>query len=121
MSVLALTVNSQVRMGYTSYEINKEFSGTYEIKSNYDSKGYLFYTIDFEHSNIFYFFGKNDKCTSCIILPSSQARVNGLSEEYNKKYTVITDSQWRAYLSGGAICNVYLKHDKDYGYFFLWE
>ena len=119
--MFAFFANSQVRLGYTSYEIKKEYSALgYTVNSGYGDDGYLFYSINFSDVVCFYSFGKDDICTMCIILPKTSERVNGLSEKYNSKYTIISDSHWKAYMEGGSIADITLQYTKEYGYFFMW-
>jgi hypothetical protein len=39
--------------------------------------------------------------------------LNGQVEAYNKKYVIISDTKWKAYLEGGGILNIELTYNDE--------
>jgi len=40
--------------------------------------------------------------------------LNAQVEIYNKKYVIISETSWKAYLEGGGLMKINLTYDKDY-------
>lgn len=40
--------------------------------------------------------------------------LNGQVEAYNKKYVIVSDTEWKAYLEGGGILKIKLEYNDEY-------
>ncbi len=110
---LPILIRAQVHIGFTEAEIKKLHSDkTFETGfTDYGAK----YTASFMHyGTFFYWFDKQNRrsifCTQVIEhIPYLNAQV----EVYNKKYVILSDTEWKAYLEDGEILNIRLKYDES--------
>lgn len=77
-----------------------------------------FIQIDQSISKVVYVFNSNNLCYITIIYPKSQLDLKNYVENYNEEYVVVSDTEWKAYLTIG-ICDIHLDYDSG-NYYFLW-
>lgn len=86
-----------------------------DFKIEYTSGGIKYTTAEQPLGTFVYFFDKETDLTNlCIQIPHSLPALNAQVEIYNKKYVIISDTKWKAYLDGGGIMNIKLIYSEDY-------
>ncbi len=100
--LFAKNLLAQARIGYTEKQIKSEFSN-YNFKTAYtnDNTKYIYW----EDADLISAYYLNDKNISyaCIIVPKKQGVLNYLIESYNKKYVIISETQWKMYNNNGIV------------------
>lgn len=110
---------SQARLGYSYTEIFNEFKSK-GIKKEKTDEGESFLFIDDEYVIIHYAFNNKGICNLTRIIPKNDETLKVLIEDYNKKYIVISDTEWKMY-QNKMVSNIRLKYldfkGKEYTYF----
>jgi hypothetical protein len=104
---------SQVRLGFSLDSIMKEYpidenQGMIDTMKN----GNAFYAITTEYAYIFYYCDQYKNCDMVQIIPLNSGFLNAFAESYNKKYTIISNQAWKAYLPQ-IIADVTLEYPDD--------
>jgi hypothetical protein len=115
--LLRLFVYSQARLGWTETQIRNDFSTVY-FTTAYTDDGTKYIYGMYNGSNLAYFFDENGLCDFVVLYPEDQGALNYFVELYNRKYVIISDTKWKAYLTNGGVVNIELKND-DFGTFFI--
>jgi hypothetical protein len=85
---------------------------------NYSKDGQKFATTDMSYGQFFYYFDKvTDLTAYCLQVPKSMIALNAQVELYNKKYVIVSDTSWKAYLGNNAKMNIHLVYDEKYEYY----
>ena len=50
----------------------------------------------------------------CVQIPDNLQALNTQVEIYNKKYVIISEKSWKAYLDGGETMKIDLKYNEEY-------
>ena len=65
-----------------------------------------------------YYFDKDTKLSNiCIQIVDEMPYLNGQVESYNKKYVIVSDSEWKAYLEGGNILKINLSYNEEHKFY----
>jgi hypothetical protein len=112
---------SQAHLGTTVAEIKSKYPDKVFTTSFLDD-GVRFIYTEMPLGTFFYYFDKETGLSKlCIQVPSNINALNAQVELYNKKYVIISETSWKAYLEGGGRMKINLKYDEDYkGYIFLY-
>ena len=62
---------------------------------------------------IYYFDNETGLTSFCIQIPKDLVSLKAQVEIYNKKYVIISETSWKAYLEGGGLMKINLKYDED--------
>jgi hypothetical protein len=101
--IFSLTTFSQARLGYTEKSIREEFPN-YTFTTGYTDDGLKYIsTEDFDEATVLYYFTNENKCYGCIIIPYNTGKLNYYVEQYNKKYVIISETEWKAYTENGIM------------------
>jgi hypothetical protein len=120
-------LSSQSRLGSSFKEIKDEFSDDASVKltEKYFTEAkegryikYLEVVID--NATVVYIFNTSLICYGTYIVPANQGALNYYVELYNKRYVIISPTNWRMYHSSGYT-EVELFFDENDLYYFLWS
>lgn len=85
------------------------------FKIEYADDGTKFTTAEQLLGVYIYYFDKETNLTFlCIQVPNDMEALSAQIEIYNKKYVILSDTTWKAYLEGGTTMNIYLKYQEEY-------
>lgn len=111
---------SQARLGSSLSQIRSEFSADqYQFKTGHLNDGTLYANVTMSDRTIIYYFDSDYDCSATAIIPDNQGVLNGMVENYNKQYVIVSSTAWRMYSNEG-ICDISLQYPSDGGYYFLW-
>jgi hypothetical protein len=100
--VISLTSFSQARVNFTESEIRKEFNKS-KFETSYTESGIKFiYQLD-ENVATYYYFNKESVCYMCMMIPLKQGTLNYFVEDYNSKYVIVSDTEWKFYNKNGIM------------------
>jgi hypothetical protein len=120
LTIFCLTAFGQSRLGSSADDIKTEFYETnFNLKSGFDENNYYYITISIERAIVTYYFNTDKICTLTVIIPDNQGALNFYVEQYNKKYVIVSTTEWKMYSKGG-ISNIQLIYPDSGGYYFLW-
>lgn len=108
---------AQAHLGITEKEIRDLHSEkTFEVGYNNDGEKYISSFMYF--GTFVYYFDKETKLSNyCIQLVNELPYLNGQVEAYNKKYVIVSDSEWKAYLEGGNILKIKLSYNEEHKFY----
>jgi hypothetical protein len=111
---LPILSNAQAHLGSTEKEIRDLHSDkTFEV--GYSDNGEKYICAFMIYGTFFYFFDKETRLSNfCIQAIDKMPYLNGQVEAYNKKYVIVSDTEWKAYLEGGGTMNIELKYNEEY-------
>ena len=111
---LPLIVNGQAHLGVTLSGLKQSYPEKY-FKIGYTNDGTKYVTTEQPLGTFVYYFDKETGLTNfCIQVPKSMQALNTQVEIYNKKYVIISETSWKAYLEGGGLMNIRLVFDEEY-------
>ena len=112
---------SQARLGSSAIEIREEFSDTtYHLEEGVTDSGSPFISVELDRSTAMYILNDEEICTLTLIIPEDPGVLNGMVEEYNNRYVIISPTEWRMYGEGGY-ADIKLIFLDDGGFYFVWE
>lgn len=116
-----LFANAQAHLGETLSGLKSRYPDKY-FKIEYASNGTKYTTAEQPFGTFVYYFDKETGLTSfCMQIPKSMTALNAQVEIYNKKYVILSENKWKAYLEGGGILNINLYYEDDIeSYVFLY-
>lgn len=98
---------SQSRLGFTEYEIRKDFSNEY-FYTGKTEQGLKYIYFNDQRIISMYFFDSNGVCNLCSAMPLNSGTLNYMVELYNKQYVIIDDTKWKYYTGNGGIIYISL-------------
>lgn len=108
-------------IGQAQAHIGESLSG---LKERYPDKNFKIeyaddgtkYTIAEQPlgSFIYYFDDETGLTYMCLQVPNDLQSLNAQVEIYNKKYVIISESSWKAYLGGGGTMKINLIYNEEY-------
>lgn len=112
--LLPLFGKAQAHLGATLAQLRAyETDNVFTI--DYSSKGQKFVKTDFVYGTFYYYFDNETGLTNfCFQLPKNMAALNAQVESYNKKYVILSENSWRAYLEKDGKMTINLIYDKEY-------
>jgi len=114
-------ITSQVRLGYTSSEIQKELSkNKYITEEGIDEEGDPYLLIESKYIFTVYFFD-NDESYVCLISPKTKDVLTALKEQNNKECIIISDTEWKLKSPNGYVCIELELNDTEMPYFRWYE
>ena len=114
--VLALSFfsNAQAHLGESFAGLKSKYPDTY-FKIETTSDGTKYTTADHQLGTfVYYFNGETGLTELCVQIPNDLQALNTQVEIYNKKYVILTESSWKAYLDGGNTMNISLIYNEEY-------
>lgn len=112
--LIPILSNAQAHLGSTEKEI-KELHPDKTFKIEYTDDGVKYISTFMYYGTFVYYFDNETGLTnSCMQIIEEMTALNGQVEAYNKKYVIVSKSQWRAYLEGGAIMEITLEYNEEH-------
>lgn len=62
---------------------------------------------------LYFFDNETGLSNLCVQVPDDLTALNTQVEIYNKKYVIISETSWKAYLEGGGVMRIHLNYDED--------
>ena len=113
---------SQAHLGISLTDLKELYSDkTFVI--DYTTEGTKYASAEMRFGEFTYYFSDVDGLTyKCIQIPSNMTALNAQVEIYNKKYVIISETSWKAYLDGGGIMKINLIYEEEFkSYFFTYN
>lgn len=103
---------AQARLGVTFDQLKSEFPElTFEYR--YSKYGEGFATTHATLGLVTYYFDKVTELSNfCFIIPEDPIALSVMIEGYNKKYVILSETDWIAYLPNGKIIKITLRYDE---------
>ncbi len=109
---------SQARIGFTDKEIRKEFPKG-KFKSGIDKDGDKYLSVELSTMTVIYYFNSDDRCSLTAAIPDDQGSLNAMVEDYNKKYVIVSDKEWKMYNDNGIMTIELVFPEKGSAYFLM--
>lgn len=106
-------VTAQISIGSTIEELRVKFPNmSFDLKTS--PSGVLTAWSGYGENVLIYLFDKNKEVYKVheIIKAENTSFLNGQVNAYNKKYVIVSDKSWKAYLPNGKIMKIVLEYDK---------
>lgn len=111
--LLPFTGKSQAHLGSSFADIKARYPDKI-FKIEFANDGTKYTTADQPYGTFFYNFDKETGLTYlCIQIPHNMDALNAQVEVYNKKYVIVSETSWKAYLEGGGIMKINLSFDDE--------
>jgi hypothetical protein len=112
--LLPFMIEAQAHLGESFSGLESRYPDlTFEVETTNDGTIYttaqqLFGTF------IYYFDGETGLTNLCVQIPDDLQALNAQVEIYNKKYVIISETSWKAYLDGGSTMEINLIYNEEY-------
>jgi|SRR5690554_2344554 len=112
--MLPLVGKAQAHLGSTEEEIRELYSEkTFEV--GYTAEGEKYISTFMFYGTFLYYFDKETGFSNfCMQVINEIPYLNGQVEAYNKKYVIVSDTEWKAYLEDGSILKIKLDYNEEY-------
>jgi hypothetical protein len=105
---------AQAHLGSTLSEINANYPEKV-FKIGYTNEGKKYATVEMAFGTFAYYFDNQTGLSDfCIQIPDNLNALNAQVEIYNKKYVIVSDKSWKAYLEGGGVMKINLIFDEEF-------
>mgnify|MGYP001009222004 CR=1 FL=1 len=116
--ILALSVpflcNAQAHLGSTLSDI-KQMHPDKTFTINYTDDGTKYASAEMSLGTYIYYFDKETALSYyCIQIPNNMTALNTQVEIYNKKYVIVSETSWKAYLDGGGLMKINLEYNENH-------
>jgi len=101
---------AQAHLGSTLTEI-KAMHPDKVFKVEYTNDGTKYAYTDMPLGTFFYYFDSETGLSNlCLQIPDDMTALNTQVEIYNKKYVIVSETSWKAYLEGGGLMKINLTY-----------
>lgn len=108
-----LFVKAQAHLGATVSQVKSNHPDK-TFESSYLKDGVRCLYTEMDLGTFYYYFDKMTGLSNiCIQVPKNMAALNAQVEIYNKKYVILSETKWKAYLDEGGIINIRLEYSED--------
>lgn len=104
---------AQAHLGVTLADI-KELYPDKTFKIGYTDDGTKYALASMALGTFAYYFDNEETTYKCIQYPNNMTALNTQVEIYNKKYVIISETSWKAYLERGGLMNINLEYDEEF-------
>jgi hypothetical protein len=112
--MLPILGKAQAHLGSTLADIKAMYPDKV-FKVDYTTSGQKYASAEMYYGTFVYYFDKETGLSNyCIQHPDNMTALNAQVEVYNKKYVIISETSWKAYLEGGGILKIKLVYDEEY-------
>jgi hypothetical protein len=109
-----LLVNAQAHLGESLSGLRARYPDiVFELESTNDGSRYTMAEQPLG-TFVYYFDSETGLTEMCVQIPDNLQALNTQVEIYNKKYVILTESSWKAYLDGGVTMNISLIYNEEY-------
>lgn len=106
-------MNAQAHLGSSFADLKSRYPEK-KFKIEYTNAGRKYTTAEQPYGTFIYYFDNETNMTDfCIQIPNNMTALNAQVEAYNKKYVIVSETTWKAYLEGGGIMNITLTYDEE--------
>ena len=121
ISIVPILGNAQAHLGESLSGLQERYPDK-TFKIEYAKDGTKYALVDQPLGTFAYYFDQETDLTyMCIQIPDNLQALNTQVEIYNKKYVIVSESSWKAYLEGGGIMKINLTYNQEHGtYWFLY-
>jgi len=117
VNLLPLISNGQAHLGSTLSDI-KGFYPEKEFSVEYTDDGTKIASAEMPFGTFYYVFNRETGFSDmCLQIPDDMEALNAQVEIYNRKYVIVSERSWKAYLEGGGIMKIDLEYDEDMKYY----
>lgn len=111
--VLPLLGKAQAHLGSTLADIKSLHTDkVFTIKYTNDGQKYAY--TNMYYGTFYYYFDKETGLSNfCMQIPDNMTALNAQIETYNKKYVIVSETSWKAYLEGGGLMKIRLEYNKE--------
>lgn len=112
--LLPFMSNAQAHLGESLAGLKARYPEKYfKVETTNDGSKYT--TADQALGTFVYYFSSETGLTElCVQIPNDLQALNTQVEIYNKKYVILTESSWKAYLDGGSTMEINLIYNEEY-------
>lgn len=111
--MLPLFVKAQAHLGSTLADIKAKHPDK-EFIIEYSDDGTKYAYASMYYGTFIYYFDKETGLSNlCLQIPDDMTALNAQVEVYNKKYVIVSETSWKAYLDGGGIMKIELIYEED--------
>lgn len=111
--MLPMIGKAQAHLGSTLTDI-KAMHPDKVFTVDYTDDGVKYAYTDMVYGTFFYYFKKETGLSNlCLQIPFNMNTLNGQVEAYNKKYVIVSETSWKAYLEGGGLMKINLTYEED--------
>lgn len=104
--------NAQAHLGSSLNDIQEFYPNKTFTTGNIDDGTKYAYT-EMALGTFYFFFDKLTQLSDyCVQIPTDIIALNAQVEIYNKKYVIISETSWKAYLEGGGIIKIELSYNE---------
>ena len=112
--IFPILTSAQAHLGSSESEI-KEMHPDKTFETDYTDEGQKYISAFMVYGTFVYYFDEETGLSnSCIQIIEKMPYLNGQVEAYNKKYVILSETKWKAYLEGGGILNIELSWSEKY-------
>jgi len=112
--MLPILCKAQAHLGSTLADIKAMYPDKV-FKVDYTTSGRKYASAEMYYGTFVYYFDKETGLSNyCIQHTDNMTALNAQVEVYNKKYVIISETSWKAYLEGGGIMKIKLVYDEEY-------
>jgi hypothetical protein len=119
--VLPFLGKAQAHLGVTLASIKELYPDKKFKVWSYNGDSSRCASTDMSYGNFTYYFGNDGLSFMCTLVPKSLTALNAQVENYNKKYVILSETSWKAYLEQGEIMKInleYMKEQKENVFFY---
>jgi len=111
---LPFLANAQAHLGESLSGLKQRYPDKiFEIKYTTDGSKYTM-AEQALGTFVYYFNNETGLTEMCIQIPDDLQALNTQVEIYNKKYVILSETSWKAYLEGGSTMNISLIYNDEY-------
>lgn len=111
--MLPLLGKAQAHLGSTLADIKALHPDkVFTVKYTDDGQKYTY--ANMYYGTFYYYFDKETGLSNlCFQVPDNMTALNAQVEIYNKKYVILSETSWKAYLEGGGLMKINLEYNKQ--------
>ena len=103
---------AQAHLGSTLADL-KEFHPDKTFEIDYTTTGTKYAKASMPLGTFVYYFNSEGITVKCLQFPDNMTALNTQVEIYNKKYVIISEKSWKAYLEGGGLLKINLEYNEE--------
>ena len=113
MLLTPLLGSAQAHLGSSEDEI-REMHIENDFETGYTESGVKYISSFMIYGTFYYYFDAYTELSDfCMQIVDEMPNLNRQVEEYNKKYVIVSDTEWKAYLAGGSVLNITLSYNEE--------
>ena len=110
--LLPLFSKAQAHLGSTAGQIKTMHSDNV-FYTSYTKEGAKYIYTSMPLGTFFYYLSTETGLSNvCVQIPENMVALNAQVEIYNKKYVILSDTSWKAYLEDGGVMKINLNYNE---------